>query len=372
MVTKKSNRAFRSKRATNSSESDAKTSYCPSDDSAVDGDLKEDHGPEEVPRIKSAKSLLAFNRSRTTYTKQARRKAGMGPSSLSQIFRAVESNPQLLGEYQPPHSTGTGQPSQVRIKPTNTVTPSPKNPVATAVPRKSILKTSTRRTGDAGDEEPPLRYRPGVKMEDSKFLYKPHVLPSMMNQRAITSVSIPKYCETKSVVGFLTPKLDSCSSIKDYGGEKNVIKRKHRWGRNVFLSDCGQFIIIHEFPAFDQNDGVGALGDWVMGHARVKKSKIIIYRSYGKVAIVNENRPQPQYGRSRKPIPIPGATQPDTESDRTNSLDDRPAHYLHTNPTQTQWATDPQIVAEWEFPRDEIISQVKVSMDVGKGTDGNV
>lgn len=371
---------FRFKGGPSSSQSEAELTENestdePTDDSAVNENSEQDQGPAQVPKIKPTRSFLALTKSklpRPAYAKQGRRNAEMGQSTLSQIFKAVESNPQLLGKYQPPHSTGTGRPSKVRIKPTVGATPTPKEPIATAVPRKSILKRGARRAGDDGDDGPPLRYRPEVKMEDSRFLYKPLVMPSMMNQRAITSVSIPKYCETKPKAGLLTPRLETRFNIEKQGAETRIARRKQRWGRNVFLSDCGQFIIIHEFPVFDQSDGFGALSNWVMAHAAAQNSKIVIYRSYGKIAIMNEDLPQPKYGRSRISIPIPGAIQPDNESDRSNSLHGHPAHYLHTNPTQSQWATDPQIVAEWEFSRNEIVTQVKVSMDIGKGSDGNV
>ena len=195
-------------------------------------------------------------------------------------------------------------------------------------------------------------------MDETNFLYNLFVMPSMMNHRAITSISIPMYYET---TGLLTPKL---------GGATSIARRKQRSGRNVFLSDCGEFVIVHEFPVFDQNGGIGTLGDWVMGHATSQNPKIVIYRSHGKITIMNEDSPQPEYGRSRAPIPIPGATRSESGSDRGST--NHPTHYLQTSSMQSQWATNPQIVAEWQFPRDEIATQVKVSMDVGKGSDGNV
>ncbi|KAF8424212.1 hypothetical protein EV426DRAFT_107463 [Tirmania nivea] len=375
MTPKRPNRMFRFKLAPRSSESDSEPTNEPTDDSAVHEKLEQDQKPQGA-RIRSTQSFLAITESqkaRPAYAQQAQQNAEMGQSSLTQIFRAVERNPQLLGEYHPPHSTRTGRLSQVRIKPTIGATPALKDPIAAAVPRKSILKKSTWRAGNDGDEGPPLRYRPEVIMEDSNFLYKPLVMPSMMNQRAITSVSIPKYCEINPEAGLHIPNLGTRSSIREQFGETGIVRRKQRWGRNVFLSNCGQFIIIHEFPVFDQNDGIGTFGDWVMGHATAQNSKIVIYRSHGKIAIMNEDLPQPDYGRSRKSIAIPGATQQqDNESDRGNSVHSGPAYYLHTNPVQSQWATDPQIVAEWEFPRDEIVTQVKVSMDIGRGSDGNV
>ena len=85
-------------------------------------------------------------------------------------------------------------------------------------------------------------------------------------------------------------------------------------------------------------------------------------------SVMNEDSPQLGYGRTRERVIIPGMEEY-IESEGTGP--NAPC-YISAHPKQSQWATDPQIVAEWKFPPNEIVSQVKVSMYVGKGGDGNV
>lgn len=326
---------------------------------------KQDDKPPPKGKIKSTRSFLALSKAkkpRATYAKNARKNAQAGPSSISKILQEAGR-----GAQQPPETPGTGRPSAVRIQTKADKTPVVKEPQTTARPMKSILKKVSRQGGEQGRSPPELQ-RPEIVLQETSYLYQPMVVPRMQSQRAISTVSIPKYTHTKPRVGILLPTFRRGSYAHKKKKAPKIVRRQQQWARKVFLSDCGQFVIIHEFPMFDQNSGETSLGDRVMRRTTSQESKIVIYRSFGKLAVINEDVPQPEYGRSRRPVSIPGMPQSDDLEDNGTN----PPYILTKKPKQTQWATDPQIVAEWSFPRDQIITHTKVSMDIGKGVDGNV
>lgn len=255
-----------------------------------------------------------------------------GPSSLTQMIRNERAK-----------QLGTENRRTVGVKPQLVTEPHPRSPTTVTMPRKSILKNPAVE----GTDELPDGYRPAITIEEKYYSYKPDEIPLMQNQRAITTISIPKH---------FTMKPKTCLPVSRCVRSRCTRREKERWERNVFLSDCGQFVIIHEYPAYDWHAKQDILG------------KIVIYRTFAKVAVMNEDLPQFDYGRSRERVVIPGM-EGYTGSGGTGS--DAP-YYFSAHPKQSQWATDPQIVAEWKFPPNEIVSQVKVSMDVGKAGDGNV
>lgn len=298
----------------------------------------------ELKRQTSFRTLSKKKKSAHLHFRRTDRPNQAGPSSLTQMIRKERAK-----------QLETDNRRTVRIKPQVVTESHPKSPTRAAMPGRSILKNP------AGGEINGLldEYRPAITVEEKKYSYKPDQVPIMQTQRAITTISIPKHFTVKPKTGLLAPK---------WAKNRSTSGEKQRWERNVFLSDCGQFVIIHEYPVYDWRTKLDIMGTFVMGSTTLEKSKIVIYRTFAKVSVRNEDLPQFDYGRTRERVIIPGMEEHiESEGPGSNA-----PYYFSVRPKQSQWASDPQIVAEWNFPPNEIVSQVKVSMDVGKGGDGNV
>ncbi|KAF8451728.1 hypothetical protein BDZ91DRAFT_768330 [Kalaharituber pfeilii] len=177
-----------------------------------------------------------------------------------------------------------------------------------ARPTKSILKKTRKEflnEGQDQQEHGPSFTRPSIFYNTGDFVYEPTETPIMQNHRAITTVSIPKFVETKRRTGLLSLKWQMTYGA-NRGRAPDFGQRKQKWARSAFLSQCGQFVILHEFPIFSGRGSSCLFGNRIMNQLTSEKSKIVIYRTYGKLQIWNEDLPQPEYGRVSHPVNIPG------------------------------------------------------------------
>ncbi|KAI5793694.1 hypothetical protein DFH27DRAFT_140510 [Peziza echinospora] len=222
----------------------------------------------------------------------------------------------------------------------------------------------------------------------------PTDLDRMMNQRAISTISIPKQIEKRADLEEMSfwqkalwrfrlgPKLLKAEFARE----------KVKWERNTFLSECGEFIVVHEYPVYSDNEGWSTGAEKSLHQVTRENGKIIVFRTFAKVRVLYEDLIEDKSdpsdpGPGGSSEPSDGAvTQENNRSDSDQgseyseesiysdySIDlfDEPTVIVN-HPLQSLWASEPQIVAQWEFPRDQRVTHVKVSMDIGRASDERV